>query len=141
MEINDVFKAVCRKLKDKFPTYNVYGEKQAQGFKAPAFFVYLVPIYTSNETENRTYKRVSIKIIYMGKGANAENREMEEALNSVFRLHLAVGEKVLHICDTASQVIDEDLHFSFDVSYYRFVFDDDYFTQYDLMQNLFMERK
>ncbi|AMA72927.1 hypothetical protein ACH33_08690 [Aneurinibacillus sp. XH2] len=138
MRLSELFDAVLLKLKNDFPAVkNRYGEEVKQGMKFPAFFVYLLPIVDSNETEHRRYQRVTVKIVYMTeKHTNAEYRDMTDDLNDAFKLNFPVGNRVLSIFDKTTQTIGDALHFSFDVSAYSLVFQDDYFTQYDMMGEL-----
>ncbi|MCP1355087.1 phage tail terminator family protein [Aneurinibacillus migulanus] len=133
MTLDDVFQAVTKKIATAFPSAKIYGEEVQQGLKYPAFFVYLVPIINSNETERRTYSRVSIKIVYMlEKKSNSAYRKMTDDLNKLFKLYFPAGDRVLEIYDKTSQVIDDSLNFSFDVSFYEIEFAE----QYELMQTL-----
>jgi hypothetical protein len=133
MTLDDIFQAVTMKLKTAFPTAKIYGEEVAQGLIYPAFFVYLVPIINSNETERRTYSRVSVKIVYMlEKKSNSAYRKMTDDLNKLFKLNFSVGTKVLEIYDKTSQTVDDALNFSFDLSFYEIEF----VEENELMQTL-----
>lgn len=138
MRLSELSDAVLLKLKKDFPAVKYrYDEEVKQGMKFPCFFVYLVPIVDSNETEHRRYQRVTVKIIYMtDKHTNAEYLSMTDDLNDAFGLNFPVGQRVLSIFDKTTRKIDDALHFSFDVSAYSLVFEDDYFTRYDMMKEL-----
>lgn len=133
MRINDILSAVCLKIMNKFPAYKVYSEKQKQGLTMPCFFVYIVPLVHSNETKARTYKRISIKIVFMTESElNKEYTNMHDELNDLFRLYLSVKDRLFNVFNTTSQIVDGTLSFSFDIEFYELLDDE----SYDLMKNL-----
>lgn len=139
MRLSDILDTTIARLKSRFPAIEkVYDEEVKQGLKLPCFFVYIVPIVDSNETQNRRYRRVTVKIVYMAhRLTNTEYLSMTDDLNDAFGMNFPVGTRVLSIFDKTSQKIDDALHFSFDVSTYSLVFDhQNELEQYEMMGEL-----
>ena len=92
--LKDIKQTVIVKLKNSFPTCNIYGEEIKQGFKAPAFYVEVIPIKTNNALDYKT-KQVNIKITYLplDKTSNAEKNDAVDNFDNIFDLSLKVKDR------------------------------------------------
>lgn len=118
MKIDDIKKAILKKLHDNFPTYKLYGEEVPQGFKKPCFFVEILPVSFNNSSKYHIEKSINIDIHYFSEnGTNAENFEMIDKLNEIFNIALEVNDRVFTINEINTTIVDTVLHFSFDINF------------------------
>ena len=96
MKLSDIQKSITMLLHDKFTTYKIVLDQQCDVTK-PTFFVSVRKLNTENY---RTYKNktVNVSITYVNKEYNhAENNEVNDKLDDLFKLTLQVNHHFLRI--------------------------------------------
>lgn len=117
--VNDVRRAVMSELAARFPDTRVYGEKSAQGFVAPAFFVFMFPVYHTQELGRRYLRRHSFDVHYFPAG-DYENDEMHDVAEQLYDVLEIINANGKPIRGTAMrhEIVDGVLHFFVDYSFH-----------------------
>lgn len=125
MKTRDLLRGVLRGLNSKYPNIQKYGEQVQQGIELPCFFVYLVPLVSTNGLYLNS-ETISVKIVYLQKEKDIEELyDVRDDLKRLFDLSLKVKdtdvgiERILTIPKTETQIIEGDLHFSFAVKFFE----------------------
>lgn len=138
LTLKQIDKAIADMLNNHFPDIEIQSSDVEEGFKRPSFFMQLDNI----NTDTRQYyaiRTMTARIYYFPSSRyeySLEVLDMQDQLNSVFNLNFPVGDRVITIDETRSQVIDKVLEFEFDFEYHDYIkLDDDG----DLMQELILD--
>lgn len=117
--VNDVRRAVMSALAARFPDTRVYGEKSAQGFVTPAFFVFMFPVYHTQELGRRYLRRHSFDVHYFPTG-DYENDEMHDVAEQLYDVLEIINANGKPIRGTAMrhEIVDGVLHFFVDYSFH-----------------------
>lgn len=118
----DVTLAINQVLKDNFPEVSRESDEVKEGFRLPSFFVQIVPLRFSHESE--FYKRLQLLInikFFSKTGKEIENIKMSDALGRAFGIVLPVKNRLLKLKNISSNV-DKDriLSFNFDLDFITF---------------------
>lgn len=92
-----------------------------EGFNRPSFFVQFENNNRSS-TESQVYKSLTVQIYYFPKDRydySEDVLDMQEILENMFDLTLKVQDRLLHINEVNSMVVDGVLNFSFDLEFYE----------------------
>lgn len=117
--VNDVRRAVMSALAARFPDTRVYGEKSAQGFVVPAFFVFMFPVYHTQELGRRYLRRHSFDVHYFPTG-DYENDEMHDVAEQLYDVLEIINANGKPIRGTAMrhEIVDGVLHFFVDYNFH-----------------------
>lgn len=118
---NDIRDALMILIKAAYPTANVYGEEIQQGFDRPAFFVQLLPEGGTNINKAHIQKPMLVDICYFpAAGTVKKDREawgVADGLNEALGISLAVGDRALYINEPKPEIVDQVLHYQFNVDF------------------------
>lgn len=110
--------AVNRKLKTT--GIEVNSEDVSEGFNRPSFFVEFLNIARSSD-ENQVHKSLSVQIYYFPTDRYEyaiEVLEMQETLENIFDLKLAIKDRLINVEDIDTGIVDGVLNCSFDLAFY-----------------------
>ncbi|MEK4715340.1 phage tail terminator family protein [Sporosarcina sp. FSL K6-5500] len=110
--------AVNRKLKTT--GIEVNSEDVSEGFNRPSFFVEFLNIARSSD-ENQVHKSLSVQIYYFPTDRYKyaiEVLEMQETLENMFDLKLAIKDRLINVEDINTGTVDGVLNCSFDLAFY-----------------------
>jgi len=114
----DIRNAAAQKLSTGFPDYNLYHDILPQDFSRPCFLVRITSVSKTNQNVYQYEKAVAADIgYYPGEAAGTGVLEMQEQLEGVFDLELQAGDRVLGIDKTKGEILEDVLHFTFELSF------------------------
>ena len=114
----DIRLAVNRKLKTT--GIDINSEDVSEGFNRPSFFVEFLNIARSSD-ENQVHKSLSVQIYYFPTDRYKyaiEVLEMQETLENIFDLKLAIKDRLINVEDINTGTVDGVLNCSFDLAFY-----------------------
>lgn len=107
VDYNDIIKAATMRLTKSF-VYPVYASETTEGYKAPCFFVDLLPVSTVYETSNIAETTMTLIVTFFNDSDNSiENRTVLMDLRRAFRLKLHVDDRYLNITESTAQMIGD----------------------------------
>lgn len=117
--VNDVRRAVMSALAARFPDTRVYGERNEQGFVAPAFFVFMFPVFHTKELDRRYLRTHSFDIHYFpaGEYVNDEMHDVAEQLYDTLEI-INVKGKPSRGTAMRHEIVDGVLHFFVDYTFH-----------------------
>lgn len=113
----DIQNHITKRLKNRFPDYEIRVEDNLKDVKTPAFYVSVRPILTTGAMSYKN-KVVNVNISYISKNrTHRENIIMSEELEDIFNLILRVKERKLYIKNLSISELDTVLTLSFTLDY------------------------
>lgn len=117
IKVIDIQNHITKRLKDKFPAYQVYVDDNREKMKTPCFSVSVRPLLTTGYIKHKN-KLVNVDITYLSKNeTKSENLAMSEELEDLFYLVLKVYDRKLYIEDLSIREVDTVLICSFTLDY------------------------
>lgn len=118
---SDIRDALFKIIDTAFPNVNLYGEEIQKGLTRPAFFINLLPEAGGMVNTVLRSRRMLVDICYFSDAdASAHNRDLWEkadTLEELFRDTLIVGDRSLFIYDPQPEIVDEVLHYQFNLDF------------------------
>jgi hypothetical protein len=119
LTLKQIILAIDEVILAKFPTIEIQATDVKEGFKRPSFFVQLDNI--SSDTGLYFSKRsMTTRIYYFPSNRHNYSLElidMQDGLESIFKLNFEVENRVITIAETRGQTIDGVLEFEFDFEF------------------------
>ena len=99
IKINDIYKATNLMLSGEF-NLKIYGNEISEGFKAPCFFVRILPTEISNESTNFKHKSYTIQITYFQKVLSQSGcHSVIDTVESLFGLKMLIEDRYVNVAD------------------------------------------
>ncbi|SNT18747.1 hypothetical protein SAMN05446037_104923 [Anaerovirgula multivorans] len=118
MKLVDIQNAIYNKIKNHFPTYDIYTGEMPQEFTKPAFFIHILPIATTIESQYHRKRRVNVEIRYFSQHeTHLENLEMVDQFNEIIDSVFIVEDRKLMIDETKTNIENNILSLTFDVEF------------------------
>lgn len=121
LTLKQIDKAITSLLLSNFPNIEVQESDVEEGFQRPSFFVSL----ETNRTETFQFNRLremTCRIYYFPSDRyvySAEVQDVQDQLEIIFGLNLAVKDRIITIDGAESYVVDKVLQYSFDFTYHE----------------------
>lgn len=113
----DIRNAAAQKLSTGFPEFDLYYDLLPEDFSTPCFLVQITSVSKTNESLFQFTKTVSVNIKYHpGEEAGIGLLEMQDQLEELFDMVLQVGDRTLDIDSTKGEILEQVLHFTFELS-------------------------
>jgi len=100
MKVNyvDILLWTAKKLKEQYPTYNLYVDSNEQKITKPSFFLEVVPMETKEGMDFWKYKIVNLLIEYVNPEAMSQEKlQMADDLSDM------IGKKITVACSNGQQ--------------------------------------
>lgn len=121
MKFADIKKAINALLKQKYPSYKIYGKEVKEGYDTPAFFTEIIDKGSRGKTKNFSEGGFTIKITYFPKVNNELDKlEKTDEIKDLFGLVFFLGERRLTVGEYSHDFIGEYsdiLQISIDIEY------------------------
>lgn len=114
----DIRLAINRQLKKT--GIEITSRDVTEGFDRPSFFVQLDDVGRSGD-ENQVHKSMTVRIYYFPSDRyeySIEVLDMQEMLENLFDLKLAVKDRFFNVDEVRTDVVDGVLNCSFDLEFY-----------------------
>lgn len=140
VKYNDVSNALCKLLKTKFPTFNIYTEEIVQSLKRPCFHVAVIPVTSTTYSVHYNEENVIIDIAYFSDEkpdlqSEWANNDMANTLRKVLNDGFQVLDRYLKIEQLNFDIVDKVLHTSFNLMWYNInEVTLEYLESFDIMQ-------
>jgi len=114
-------KAANALLKQKYPSYKIYGKEVREGYDTPAFFTEILDKGSEAETKNFTTGGFTVKITYFQEvKSELDQLEKVDEIKDLFGLVFLVGERQLTVGEYSHDYTgeyDDILQISIDIDY------------------------
>lgn len=121
MRFVEIKKSVNKLLREKYPSYKVYGKEIKEGYETPAFFTEILDKGSRPETRNFAAGSFTIKITYFQSTKNELDQLVKvDEIKDLFGLIFLVGERRLTVGEFSHDFIGEYsdiLQISIDIDY------------------------
>ena len=139
----DIRKAITTALKSKFQNIKVFFD-DVENSTDDYFYIEFTP---KSKTIDDIYTNKIIKIdidyvLALGENKKIDRRKLQDSISKIdilFRPIFKVKDRTFTVLETSTTIVDEILHFSFELDFVDCLSDDEFDgIKYELMQNLEM---
>jgi hypothetical protein len=137
----DIRKAITTALKSKFQNIKVFFD-DVENSTDDYFYIEFTP---KSKTIDDIYKIIKIDIDYvlaLDENKKIDRRKLQDSISKIdilFRPIFKVKDRTFTVLETSTTIVDEILHFSFELDFVDCLSDDEFDgIKYELMQNLEM---
>jgi hypothetical protein len=129
IKVVDIYNSIFKELKEKYPTYKIYGQEVTEGYETPSFFIAINPKSISYNTYHSKKCSYNIIITYNQQQLNdMDNKLKIDELQEIFGLNLYVLDRIFTITNTEFSYVGNEnnvLQFSFQFEYMEKIIHED----------------